>query len=142
MEEKAGLRQMMWRRMEIENYICQTSTLQEWANDFGARSLGGDLFGHSAKTAMEESIKEIEAALNTLGKSPWSPETKASDEFLKPLFERFFRKLNLPNIMSKSSYYELAAYVPKGEIDGEVKDVLDAISEVAQKAKPTSDEET
>jgi hypothetical protein len=41
---------------------------------------------------MEESIVEIEGAMETLGKgSPWSPDTKVSDDFLDPLFAAFFR---------------------------------------------------
>ncbi len=44
---------------------------------------------------MEEAIGEIGSAMTTLGKgSPWSPDTKATDDFLDPLFANFFRRLN------------------------------------------------
>ena len=75
--------------------------------------------------------------METLGKgSPWSPDTKVSDDFLTPLFDGFFKRLGLPNLMSKSAYHSLAYCVPAEEIDAEVKDVLDAALAVARGAKP------
>ncbi|MGC8742045.1 MAG: AAA family ATPase, partial [Candidatus Sumerlaeaceae bacterium] len=71
-----------------------------------------------------------------LGKDPWGPDIKASDEFLEPLFEQFYKILNLGDRMRKADYAALAAFVPKEMIDPEITDVLDAIVETAQKAKP------
>ena len=52
-----------------------------------------------------------------------------------PLFEAYFAKLGLPNLMAKKSLYELAEHVPSGEIDPEIRDKLDAIAKVAELAK-------
>jgi hypothetical protein len=86
---------------------------------------------------MQESIKEVSEALETLGKgSPWDANTKVSDEFLAPLFEKYFKKLRLPNVMAKKNFHELARLVPKEKIDSEVKEKLDAIVEAKRNAKP------
>ena len=92
---------------------------------------------------MEETIAEIEQALEMLGKgSPWAPDTKVSDDFLDPLFAAFFKKLNSPNLMRKTNYHTLVRYVSKDLIASEVSDVLDAILEVAKRATPVTDGET
>ena len=90
----------------------------------------------TSELTLRECIQEVTAALQTLGRpNPWSADAKASDDFLKPLFERFFKKLGLPNLLQKSDYYVLARLVPKDEIDSEVTLKLDGIVAVAKKAK-------
>lgn len=127
------LAQRMWTRRELENYLCQRETLLRFAEDQGRRE--GPLFAELWCNAMEKAIKQVEGALRTLGKDPWSADIKASDEFLGPLFEQFYKSLKFPNLMSKTDYHALAAFVPADAIDPEIKQVLDAIVEVAQKAK-------
>ena len=86
---------------------------------------------------IEETIVEIERALAVLGRgSPWSPDTKVTDDFLDRLFETFFKKLKLPNLMQKTNYHTLVQYIPAEQIDPEVVEVLDSILEVAKKAVP------
>ena len=86
---------------------------------------------------MQETIQEIESALKTLDKgSPWDINTKVSDDFLTPLFEKYFKKLGLPNIMAKKNFHELAQFVPKDKLDPEIKEKLNAIVEIAGSAKP------
>jgi hypothetical protein len=138
-EQKPDLTQLMWQKNELENYLCQPNTLKRWAVDFGEKY--GVLFHDMAKQAMEESIDEIEKALKILGKSPWSNEIKASDEFLKPLFEKFFERLRLPNIMKKSSYSELAGFISPEDVEAEIKQALDEMVNVSQRAFPIKEEE-
>ena len=89
---------------------------------------------------MEKAIDEISKALKTLGKpDPWSFDIKATDDFLDPLFDKYFQELGLPNLMRKSDYHILASFVPKGGIDNEVKEKLDAIVEIASRVKPRED---
>lgn len=131
-----NLVQQMWRRREIENYLCQRSTLLAFAEARG-REQQGDLFAASWRVAMEEAIGEIAAALAALGKpDPWNADLKASDEFLDPLFKKFFKKLKLPNLMRKTDYHTLAPFVPEAELDAEVREKLDAIAAAAGRAKP------
>ena len=135
-EPRPHLEQREWQRREVENYLCYKETLLNWAEGEGALNGGGPLFGVTWRRTMEEAIAEVEQALTVLGKSPWSPDTKVSDEFLSPLFENFFRRLNLPNLMRKTDYHTLARYVPKEKIDPEVVNVLDSIVAVCLQARP------
>ncbi len=130
------LRQLMWRRREIENYLCTRETLLAFAFAKG-REQQGELFGVSWQAAMEESLAEIQGALGALGKpSAWGPDIKASDEFLDPLFKTFYRKLGLPNLMHKTDYHTLAPFVPAAALDTEIGEKLDVIVATAAQARP------
>ena len=130
-------REYQWKRREIENYVvCQKEILIDWAQAEAER------WGEASQlvSTMEEAIDEIENALETLGRgSPWSPDTKVSDDFLDPLFESFFNKLGLENLMRKTNYHTLVQYVLPDQIDPEVSEVLDGILAIANQAKPMSD---
>jgi ABC-type branched-subunit amino acid transport system ATPase component len=131
-----NLTQEMWRRREIENYLCQRATLVAFAEAQG-RELHGVLFAGFWHGKMEEAIDEIVAALAALGKpSPWSPDVKASDDFLGPVFQSFYRKLELPNLMSKTDYHVLAPLVAATDLDDEVRSKLDLIVATAARARP------
>ena len=132
LQEGGPLTELTWRRREIENYLCQESVLLRYAR----HELADDLFGAAEadrrETAMREAIAEVAAALKTLRNlDPWSPDIKATDEFLNPLFRTYFAKLGLPNLLLKSDYHVLAGLVPKEEMDAEIVEKLDAIVGVA-----------
>jgi ABC-type taurine transport system ATPase subunit len=133
--EDPNLGQHMWRRREIENYLCQEATLLAWAEAQG-RAQAGDLFAASWREAMQSAIQEIRSALEALGKpAPSSPDLKASDDFLDPLFRKFYERLDLPDLMRKTDYLTLAPHIPIDEVDDEVREKLDAIVNVATQAK-------
>jgi hypothetical protein len=46
----------------------------------------------------------------------------------------------MPNLMRKSDYHQLAAYVAPDDIDQEVVTVLDGMLRCAQSARPVIDE--
>jgi hypothetical protein len=136
-----GARALMWKRREVENYLCYLETLEAYAKAPAEQESTGPLFTVSEASrrveAMRASIKEVEQALETLGKgSPWDANTKVSDDFLIPLFEKYFKKLSLPNVMAKKNFHELAFLVPKEKIDPEVREKLDAIVETKKNAHP------
>lgn len=138
LQQGVALQEIMWKRREIENYLCTKEALLAYARH---DQLEDDLFGHAEGErrvkAMQETIEEIAAALKTLKKlEPWSADIKASDDFLDPLFEEFFKKINLENLMRKSDYHVLASLMPKESIDAEVSEKLAAIADIARKAKP------
>jgi ABC-type taurine transport system ATPase subunit len=127
---------LVWQRREIENYLCQRATLLAFAEARG-REQQGDLFAASWRSAMEEAITEITAALAALGKpDPWNGDIKASDEFLDPLFKKFYEKLSLPNLMRKTDYHTLAPFVAEDDLAAEVRQTLDEIAAVAATAHP------
>ena len=131
-----NITQLMWRRREIENYLCRQQVLLDFAESEGRRH-HGQLFGGDWRTTMEQSIIAIEQALKTLrGLSPWEPDIKASDDFLDPLFKRFYEKRSLPNLMTKAHYHRLADCIKKEDIDSEIIEKLDAIVTAAERARP------
>lgn len=138
LKERQELMERMWERCKIENYICEKDVLLAWARDAAHELSEGPLFAANWGTAMETSIQKIERAMDTLGKSPWAPQTKVSDDFLDPLFKHFFRTVGLPNLMNKTDYHKLTKYVRPERVDPEVSRVLDEIHELAMSAKPTT----
>lgn len=139
--DNLGARGVMWRKREIENYFCYPETLEAYAQQSAVAAAAGPLFSDAEAqrrvTAMREAIAELEAALKTLGKgSPWHSNTKVSDDFLTPLFQNYFKKLGLPNLMAKKNFYELAFFVPLNKIDAEVQEKLEAVIETAESAHP------
>lgn len=55
------------------------------------------------------------------------------------MFERFFTKLGLPNLLRQTDYHVLADLVPREKLDAEVTAKLDAILAVARKARPNGE---
>jgi hypothetical protein len=109
-----------------------------WAQGEAEQQLGA-LLRDLWQEQMSSSMQKVEQAMSVLGKgSPWSPETKVSDDFLDPLFEDFFKSLKLPNLMRKTDYHTLARYVPREAIDLEVVQVLNGIVAVGERAHPLS----
>ncbi|MCY4425197.1 MAG: AAA family ATPase [Acidimicrobiaceae bacterium] len=128
---------LVWKRREIENYLCSPEALSAYAGAFEPSS--GPLEAYSRQHMMHEAIEQISSAMETLGRgSPWSGDAKVSDDFLTPLFDAYFKRLDLPNLMHKRNFHELAEHVPEDKIDSEVGEKLDAIVEVAEAAGSTA----
>ena len=143
--EDLGATGLMWSRREIENYLCYPETLEAYATSTAETETFGPLFSAAESErriqAMRESISEVQQALQTLGRSsPWDANTKVSDDFLAPLFEKYFKKLGLPNVMAKNNYDKLAPLVPSEKIDVEVREKLNDIVRVASNAKPVDEQ--
>ena len=132
------LTHLMWHQKELENYLCRPEVLLEFAKDAGHNELG-ELFAVTWRDYMQESIDEVEAALQTLGGAPlWSADIKATDDFLDPLFMQFYKKCNAGQLLRKTHYHRLARFMPPERIDPEVTEKLDAIcaaADLANKAK-------
>jgi hypothetical protein len=144
--EHGPLFEVKWHRREIENYLCYPETLLAYAEHIEAEHIEGEpgplwvetLRGRQ-RAAMQEAMHEVSAALNVLGHpDPFSPDVKASDEFLAPVFQAYFRKLGLRNLMLKTDYYVLAKFVPRERIDPEIIAKLDLIAKVAGLARPVT----
>lgn len=138
LQHNTPLTELMWARRELENYFCSEEVLLGFARS----GRPADLFEHAKskqwEPAMKQSIKEVRAALETLGKpDPWSPDIKASDDFLEPLFKDFSKRLGVPLVLRKSDYSDLVRFVPKDHVDPEITEKLDVITAVARSAKPT-----
>jgi ABC-type lipoprotein export system ATPase subunit len=140
LQEGQPLLELMWQRREIENYLCLPDVLTAYAR----HDLPDDLFGlaeqERRELAMHAAITEVAQALETLGRpGPWSSDIKASDDFLDPVFDRYFRKLGLPNLMRKSDYYVLARLVTRDQLAPEIAEKLNAVVQIADSAQSRRD---
>jgi len=133
-----GAEGLMWRKREIENYVCFPEVLEAYACEDAQEPL----FEESHVKAMKAAARQVEESMRSLDKgSPWEAGTKVSDEFLAPLFARYYERLELPNAMRKKSFHGLAHLVPPEKIDPEGSEKLDAIVRVAHSARPASETE-
>ena len=129
---------LTWNRREIENYFCSKSALESFAasSEYSSKYTFSQSTERSRITIMKESIQKIESAMETLGiGSPWDAETNVSDDFLTPLFKRYFNELRLPNLMKKNNFNKLVHHMPVDEISPEVTEKLDVIARVARQAR-------
>jgi AAA domain, putative AbiEii toxin, Type IV TA system/AAA ATPase domain len=135
-----ALREIMWRRREIENYLASRESLLAWA---GAGLPADDLVYQIERArrteVMQQCIAELEQSLRVARKGdPWSVDIKVTDEFLDPLFANFYERLGTPQRTFKRDYHQLAESVPLAQIDPEVREKLDAIAAVAAQARPVT----
>ncbi len=138
-----GLTEHFWKRREIENYLCQPSTILAFVEANTRQQMLGPLFEApeiaSRLEVMRGCIADLvpPAALRNLSDKWWA-DTKATDDFLDRLFSEFFSKLQIPNLMAKTNYHVLASFVAKEDLDVEVSSVLDEIVRTCNEAKPAS----
>ncbi len=140
LQEDAPLRELMWQRREIENYLCHPQVLLAYAEAVAAEEVGGPLFAlgeqDRRRRIMEERIRDLVPPVALRNPDDrWWREVKASDDFLDRVFESYFAELGLPNLMRKTDYHQLARLVPPELIADEVKEKLDVIAQVAELAQ-------
>jgi len=139
LSDSGPLFQVKWRRREIENYLCYPETLLAYSEHIegGPGELFEGALRDNQRAAMQEAIAQVSAALKVLGRpDPFGAEVKASDDFLAPLFQSYFEKLGLRNLMQKTNYHVLTKFVPRERIDPEIVEKLDLIVRVAGQARP------
>ena len=139
LDENGQLAELKWRQQEIENYLCFPETLLAFADqvDCEAGSLFEQPLRDRQRGAMREAMNEVAGALRILGRpDPFGPDIKASDDFLGPVFQKYFEKLELRNLMQKTDYHVLAPMVPSNKLDPEIGAKLDRIVDVAKRARP------
>lgn len=140
------LRELMWLRREIENYLCYPEVLLAYAEGSAEEETPGPLFAYSErnrrKEVMQACIADLIPPVALRNRQDrWWQDVKASDEFLDRLFEMYFTRLELPNLMRKADYHLLAKLVPADLIDNEIKEKLNVIMQVAKSANPLQQEE-
>lgn len=131
---------LVWSRRELENYLCFPEVPRAYAWADQPDDLFGRAEGERREQVMNECIQDFvpPVALRDRDDRWWS-DVKASDEFLDRLFEEYFRRLGLPNLMRKSDYHQLARLVPTELIATEVGEKLDAILRVAEQAETVAE---
>ncbi len=137
------LPEVMWRRREIESYLCQPETLLRYAAATARQETLGPLFEETDVERREQLMNEVIAdlvppvALRDQSHDWWL-NTKVSDDFLDPLFASYYERLGLPNLMRKSDYHVLARHVPVEFLAEEITHVLDGIAAVARSGSDAS----
>jgi energy-coupling factor transporter ATP-binding protein EcfA2 len=139
LQQHAALKEYQWKRREIENYLASPAVLLAYAE--AAAEESGPLFAPAERKkrtdAMQECIDDLapRAAIRNPA-DRWWIDTKMSDDFLDRVFDCFFKKLGLPNLMRKTDYHVLGEFIAKQQVDAEVVSVLDEIVKVQRAAKP------
>jgi len=128
-----------WKQREIENYLCFRETLLAYSDTVEGNP--GPLFEpglrENQRRAMEEAIRDVSSALQTLEKpDPFGANIKASDEFLTPVFAKYFQKLRIRNLMQKTDFHVLVPFVPREKVEPEIVEKLDLIVSTANRAHP------
>ena len=134
----SDLREIMWQRREIENYITTRSSLMQYVRgDLREDDLLDMAEAKKRAETLALCIEELERSLKTQRRpDPWGAEIKVTDEFLDPLFANYHDRLGIPQQTYKRDYHGLANAIPVAELLPEVSMVLDGILEIAQRAKP------
>jgi hypothetical protein len=128
----------MWQHREIENYLCSREVLLRYARGMEPDDLVWRAIQQQREEAMSWAIERVENAIRELDRDPWSPDEKVSDEFLPPIFRRYFEKIGGDNRLNKSDFYVLAEFLRAEEVDQEIIEALDLIVEGYRSAKPST----
>jgi len=136
-----ALREMMWQRREIENYLCYPEVLYAYAEAPVDGAEIGPLFSaperQRRRDLMERCVRDVVPPVAYRDRTDrWWADTKASDEFLDRVFGMYFRELGLPTLIGKSDYHHLTRLVPPDMVDDDVRVVLYAIARAAAGARP------
>ncbi len=135
-----GVPATTWRRREIENYLSSEETLLAWAEapPPGPPTLFTESTRKRRHEAMKKAILEVRTAASVLRPGLAPEDAKASEDFLEPVFERFFRSLGQSDRMPKRRFHELVLYIPDADLDSEISEKLNLIADAYAAAPPGS----
>ncbi|MFH1025633.1 MAG: hypothetical protein V1764_03050, partial [Nitrospirota bacterium] len=128
--QQTELKEIMWKRREIENYLPIPDVIERYLQQQPV-----DLFSRHDISRMKTLINDYipPAAVKDRSESWWN-DVKMSNDFLDKVFGKYFEKVRMPVLLDKGNYYELALLAKPEELDSEIKEKLDAIHEVIEKA--------
>ncbi len=148
LDESPYLREVQWKRKEIENYFAIPSVLRRYARaSVDADPPGPEpLFSEEIAKERDRRYSIMEAIIEDnvtpiALRDPTDIFWRDGNDsyFLDRIFREFYKRLQLYNPMGKSTYHRLAVLAKPEELDQEVTDVLDQIVEVAQQARPAGE---
>ena len=136
LENAENLSEHMWKKCEIENYLCSRSAIISYVSKgLDRKSLLDNAEISDRKDKIRKEMEKLENASKTLNRpEPFSDDIKASDDFLVPLFQNFTEAMGRPRsvALQKKDFYKLVKHIPLEEIDEEVTVVLNIIAKAAQ----------
>ncbi|MCG2726384.1 MAG: AAA family ATPase [Elusimicrobia bacterium] len=132
LQNEKGLEEIMWKRREIENYLPIPHVLERYVS----KDKEYDLFSQNNAIIISNLVKDYAPPIALKNQDDdWWFNTKISDDFLDKVFAKYFKKLNMPVLLDKGNYYQLAELSMPEELDVEIKEKLDKILKVAQQVK-------
>lgn len=140
-EPPAGLTETGWVKREIENYICTRETLLNYADSHAEEleNIAGQqtikLSHINYREIMENQIHQTQQALKQLAKPALFSDGSKASEDLASLMNNFANAAKVPSL-AKKDFYKLVEFIPVEQIDPEIKEKLDTIQSVANKAQP------
>ena len=130
-----NLPQLMWRQPRAGELSLQARGVAGLRCTAKACVMGEHCSPPNGGHTWRSASTRLSVRSNTLGgPSPWGPDIKASDDFLDPLFKRFYEQANSPALIRKTDYHRLADFLKPEDIDPEIIEKLDAIVDAAQRA--------
>lgn len=124
-----------WTRREIENYLAIPEVLIQYARSLAVGTLFEADFGAVMRECIQRNVSP--AAFEDRGHVYWK-NVKATDDLLDIVLKEFSARVKRPLVLSKGRYHELVKYVPKEQTDPEIREMLDRIAAVAERARPRS----
>lgn len=130
LEQMGNLKEMMWNRYEIENYILIPESLFKYAE----AEFGEDIFRSKYIDDLKNIVSRLipPIALENENDIFWI-DTKIS-ALLERIFEEFYKQTGI-RLLRKGEFYLLIRFMEKEKISAEVKEKLDVIYEVASRAE-------
>jgi hypothetical protein len=136
--ERHGLQQLVWKRYEPENYFITPELLLAFVE---TKSPGEDLFAQQRQEIMERLILErvfdgeqadyenYRTAEPAFRKTLWRAQTQTRklSAFAEDFFERLATATGNRILIRKGGFHELIALCDPAELNGEVKQKLDAL---------------
>ena len=136
--ERHGLQQLVWKRYEPENYFITPELLLAFVE---TKSPGEDLFAQQRQEIMERLILErvfdgeqadyenYRTAEPAFRKTLWRAQTQTRklSAFAEEFFERLATATGNRILIRKGGFHELIALCDPAELNGEVKQKLDAL---------------
>jgi hypothetical protein len=148
LQSGGALRELMWRRREIENYLFIPDVIMRFCErELHRISIAPQQNGKDAGL-LDPAIQEQTAKARTLLAryappgvledpaldTPFQLGAKMSDVVLVPFFKQFYADLHEYNLMPKNHLSRLAAIMRPAEIHPEVIEKLDAITRLTSSA--------
>ena len=149
-EIKSDLALLYWRRYEIENYLTFPYIIEDYVVEYFRRQKKTEIELEIVRNKVENIINQtILAELLNNNQDAYEGYLKISGELKKELFKNFLsnrkasqfleicfqnisNEFNLPLILNKGNYYELVRYINIKDIEPEVKEKLDYLTQYLQ----------
>ena len=131
LQDIKALRVICWQKRELENYFAKPVVLQRYAQRLNAK------YPHLTPQQLEEAMTDaianftIPAYLKDETNNWWNT-AKLSSEWLDLIFPEFYRQLGFSENRYKNNkrdYFELIKLLEPNEIDPEITEKLDILSE-------------